>query len=290
MILIAESGSTKCDWVLLDMKGREIERWKTMGFNPFFHSADKVHKVLSKTEGLNVWADKISQTWFYGAGCSSPSKNAIIKEGLDRVFTNADNHVDHDLNASAYAMYDGKPIIACILGTGSNSCYFDGETVREEVPALAYILGDEGSASYIGKRLLADFLYKQMPEELRHDFLNSYDVDKEQILDRVYNKPYANVYLAGFGPFAGKNKDHPYIQNIVQEGISKFITFHVCCFPESSHVEVCFVGSVAKAFEDTIKAELGKQGLKFGQVLAKPVNNLVRYHLEYMQVLDHQKA
>ena len=184
-------------------------------------------------------------------------------------------------------MYNGKPIIACILGTGSNSCYFDGKTLREEVPALAYILGDEGSASFIGKRLLADFLYKQMPEELRLDFLKSYDVDKEQILDRVYNKPYANVYLAGFGPFAGKHKDHPYIHNIVQDGISKFIKFHVCCFPESSQVEICFVGSVAKAFEDTIKAELDKQGLKFGHVLAKPVNNLVRYHLEYMRVLDH---
>jgi N-acetylglucosamine kinase-like BadF-type ATPase len=144
MILIAESGSTKCDWVLIDNKGREIDRWNTMGFNPYFHSSDFVYATLSKTDGLRVWAEKIDQTWFYGAGCSTEPLQAIIKEGLDRVFVNAENHVGHDLEAAAYALYEGEPEIACILGTGSNSCYFDGEKIYEEVPSLAYILGDEG--------------------------------------------------------------------------------------------------------------------------------------------------
>jgi glucosamine kinase len=290
MILVAESGSTKCDWVLIDLKGREIERWSTMGFNPYFHSSQKVFAVLSQTAGLNVWADKITQTWFYGAGCSSEPMREVIANGLNRVFVNALNHVDHDLNASAYALYTGEPVIACILGTGSNSCYYDGKTVREEVPALAYILGDEGSASFIGKQLLADFLYKKLPAELMADFEKTYKSTKEEIFDRVYNQPHANVYLASFGPFAGKHKDHPHIKSLVRDGIRKFIDVHVKCYPESANVSVSFVGSVAKAFEDIIKEELAKDKLKFGRVLAKPVNNLIAYHLDFMKILDHQKA
>ena len=287
MILIAESGSTKCDWVLLALQGREIYRWNTMGFNPYFHSADLVAETLKATQGLNLWSDKISQTWFYGAGCSTPEMKAIIKAGLDRVFINAENHVDHDLNAAAYALYNGRPNIACILGTGSNSCFFDGQTVSEEVPALAYILGDEGSASYIGKRVVADFLYKKLPPELFKDFERSYKPTKAEILDRVYKQPNANVYLAGFGPFAGKHKDHPYIISIVREAIGKFIDIHVLCYPEAYEVEVNFVGSVAKAFEDIVREELAARNLKFGRVLAKPVNSLVDYHINYIGVLQH---
>ncbi len=290
MILVAESGSTKSDWVLIDPNGREIDRWSTMGFNPYFHSADKVYNVLSTTEGLNVWADKITQTWFYGAGCSSPAMRAIITEGLNRVFTHAENHVDHDLNAAAYALYDGEPEIACILGTGSNSCFFDGTNVREEVPALAYILGDEGSASFIGKRLLADYLYKKMPPELYKDFDRTYNITKDEIFDRVYNQPHANVFLASFGPFAGKHKDAKYIKALVRNGIRQFIDIHVKCYPECATVNVNFVGSVAKAFEDIIQEELAKDHIKFGRVLAKPVNSLIKYHIDFMHVLQTQKA
>lgn len=287
MILIAESGSTKCDWVLLDKQGREIERWNTMGFNPYFHSAKKVAEVLSNTDGLRVWADKVRQTWFYGAGCSSDPLKAIIKAGLDAVFIHAQNHVDHDLNAAAYALYQGEPIVACILGTGSNSCYFDGTTVHEEVPALAYILGDEGSASYIGKRLIADFLYRRLPPHLYKDFERTYKLNKEEVVKRVYNMPHANVYLASFGPFAGKHKEDPYIRDIVREGVRKFIDIHVLCFQEAPNVPISFVGSVAKAFEDILIEELDRVNLRFGRVLAKPVNNLVEYHINFMGVLEH---
>lgn len=289
MILIAESGSTKCDWVLIDTNGKEIDRWHTMGFNPYFHSADMVYQVLSETDGLRIWADRITQTWFYGAGCSTPSLRSVIKDGLNRIFINAENHVDHDLIAAGYALYEGHPIIACILGTGSNSVFFDGENIREEVPALAYVLGDEGSASFIGKRLVADFLYKKLPPDLYKDFERTYKTNKDEIINRVYNQPHANVFLASFGTFAGKHHEHPYIKGIVREGIRKFIDIHVLCFPESATVPVCFVGSVAKAFEDIVREELDRVGANFGRVLAKPVNQLVQYHLKYMNVLGkHQ--
>ena len=149
MIIIVESGSTKADWILLDGQGHEVNRWSIMGFNPYFHSAQIVEQELSAHPEIPGIAANVSQIWFYGAGCSSDALNDIIKTGLTRVFPNACVNVDHDLKAAAYATFDGVPHVACILGTGSNSCYFDGENIREEVPALAYVLGDEGSASFI---------------------------------------------------------------------------------------------------------------------------------------------
>lgn len=289
MILIAESGSTKSDWVLLDNKGREIDRWNTMGFNPYFHTADLVCEKLSSTDGLRVWAEKVEQTWFYGAGCSSDELKAIIREGLDRVFTNSVNHVGHDLEAAAFALYEGEPEIACILGTGSNSCYFDGCAVSEEVPSLAYILGDEGSASFIGKRIVADFLYKRLPEPLQSDFEKMYKLSKDDIIGSVYHKPFANVYLAGFGPFAGKHADHPYIKGLVKEGFTKFIEIHVMCFENAPHVPVSFVGSVAKVYEDILTECLDDFGLRKGKVLAKPVNHLIKYHINFIKILELQK-
>jgi N-acetylglucosamine kinase-like BadF-type ATPase len=288
MILIAESGSTKCDWVLIDNKGREIDRWNTMGFNPYFHSSDFVYATLSKTDGLRVWAEKIDQTWFYGAGCSTEPLQAIIKEGLDRVFVNDENHVGHDLEAAAYALYEGEPEIACILGTGSNSCYFDGEKIYEEVPSLAYILGDEGSASWIGKRIVSDFLYKRLPEELQVDFKKTYNTCKDEVISSVYNKPHANVYLASFGPFAGKHAEHPYIQNLVKDSFNRFIEVHVLSFKVAKDVPISFVGSVAKVYEDILTKCLDEHGLRKGKVLAKPVNHLIQYHINFMHVLEPQ--
>jgi N-acetylglucosamine kinase-like BadF-type ATPase len=154
MILIAESGSTKCDWVLLDLTGKEIERWKTIGFNPYFHAEDVIVQTLSTEKDFMFWKDKVSQVWFYGAGCSTEVLSVIVRKALDRVFVNSSNNVGHDLEAAAFALYQGEPFVACILGTGSNSCMFDGDGVYEETPSLAYVLGDEGSASFIGKRLL----------------------------------------------------------------------------------------------------------------------------------------
>ena len=240
-------------------------------------------------DGLRIWADKVEQTWFYGAGCSSSDLKSIIKDGLDRMFVNSENHVGHDLEAAAYALYNGEPEIACILGTGSNSCYFDGNQVSEEVPSLAYILGDEGSASVIGKRIVADFLYKRLPEDLQCDFQKSYNLSKDDIISSVYNKPFANVYLAGFGPFAGKHSGHPYIQALVKEGFTKFIDIHVMCFENAQKVPVSFVGSVAKIYEDVLTECLNEFGLRKGKVLAKPVNHLIKYHLNFLKILELKK-
>lgn len=286
MIFIAESGSTKCDWVLIDRDGKEVGRWNTMGFNPYFHSSDLIRHKMSQERGIAQYTHEVRSVWFYGAGCSTAQLRSIVVDGLQRVFPYAEIHVDHDLNAAAFALYSGKPEIACILGTGSNSCYFDGRSVREEVPALAYILGDEGSASYIGKRLVADFLYKRLPKDLHEAFEDTYKTNKDEIIRKVYNEPHANVYLAEFSRFAGDHAGHDWVRAMVAHGFAKFIDVHIRCFQEAESAEVNFVGSVAKQFEDILKKEVAKAGFHYGRTQAKPVNLLVNYHIEHLGVLE----
>jgi len=287
MIIIIESGSTKADWILLDGQGHEIKRWSIMGFNPYFHSSATVEHVLGNHPEIPTYAPGVDQVYFYGAGCSSDHHNKVIADGLSNVFPHAHIHVDHDLKAAAYATFDGVPHVACILGTGSNSCFFDGENIREEVPALAYVLGDEGSASFIGKRLLADYIYKRLPADLQEAFTAQYQTTKEEIFDSVYNKPNANVYLASFSRFAGDHADSPYIQAIVRDGFEKFLEVHVRCFEEArSGAPANFVGSVAKAFEGILRECCTDMGITYGRTQAKPVNRLVEYHINVLRVLD----
>lgn len=286
MILIAESGSTKCDWVVLNSDGSERQRFSTMGFNPYFHSASFIHEELSENKVVKTICNEVEFVYFYGAGASSESLKDIVKDGLQRVLLNAQVNVDHDLLASAYSTYTGEPAITCILGTGSNSCYFDGETVSEEVPALAYILGDEGSASFIGKRLVSDFLYKKLPAEMAEDFFNTYQLDKDEIITSVYNKPNANVYLASFSRFAGKHMNSPYVKHIVREGFAKFADTHIACFDNYKDVPVHFVGSVGAIFHEILAEVLDEREMRLGQIMRKPVDGLIKYHLEILNILD----
>ena len=166
MYLIAESGSTKSDWMLVDKHGNYMDIYKTMGYNPFFHSSKFVYDDLKAHKDLMHIAPKIERVYFYGAGCETPELNVNIKDALVKLFINAAVVVDHDLKAAAYSTYQGEPCITCIIGTGSNSCHFDGEEVTQDVPALAYILGDEASGSYLGKKLIAAYLYKKLPKEI----------------------------------------------------------------------------------------------------------------------------
>lgn len=290
MILIAESGSTKCDWVVLNSDGSEYKRFSTMGFNPYFHSATFIYEELSDNAAFKAVGETIEFVYFYGAGASSESLKDIIKDGLQMVLPEAVVNVDHDLVASAYSTYTGEPAITCIIGTGSNSCFFDGETVSEEVPALAYILGDEGSASFIGKRLVSDFLYKKLPAEMAEDFYNTYQLDKDEIITSVYNKPNANVYLASFSRFAGKHMEHPYVKKIVREGFEKFADIHIACFSNCKLVPVHFVGSVGAIFHEILEDVLAERNMKLGQIMRKPVDGLIKYHLEYLKVLEAYKV
>jgi len=258
MILIAESGSTKCDWVALNPDGTEHVRFSTMGFNPYFHSAPFIQEELGGNAVVRRIKNSVDYVYFYGAGASSESLKDIA--------------------------------ITCILGTGSNSCYFDGESVSEEVPALAYVLGDEGSASFIGKRLVSDFLYKRLPAEMAEDFYLTYQLDKDEIITSVYNKPNANVYLASFSRFAGKHMENPYVKMIVREGFAKFADIHIACFENCREVPIHFVGSVGAIFHELLEDVLAERGMNMGQIMRKPVDGLIKYHVEYLKVLEVYQA
>jgi N-acetylglucosamine kinase-like BadF-type ATPase len=205
MILIADSGSTKSDWVLIS--GSEKKAFNTIGLNPFFHNEESVYEAIKSNDDLFLIRDEINLIYFYGAGYSSDKLNAIIERGLKRVFKNAEIHVDHDLNACAYATYDGEPSISCILGTGSNSCYYDGKNVIEVVPALGYILGDEGSGTYFGKQLLSNYLYKRLPENIYKSFKEEKDgtgklriceIEKEIKMKENKRKKNKNMAISDF--------------------------------------------------------------------------------------------
>ncbi|MCU0441977.1 MAG: ATPase [Bacteroidia bacterium] len=282
MKFVVESGSTKANWAMVDDAGSIVNTFDTMGFNPFFHNADFIGKQILKNEALSATAAIVNEVFFYGAGCSSDHYKQIVAHGLMKVFDKASIHVDHDLVAAAYATYQGKPCISCIIGTGSNSCYFDGTTLYEEVPALAYILGDEGSGSYFGKKVLADYLYKKLPKELEADFEEHYLLSKAIIFENVYQKPHANVYLASFSPFVSKHKNHPYIKPIILEGLTLFLQNHVCCYPQYADVQVHFVGSVAYHFSELLHEAATNLGITIGSIIKHPVEHLVQYHVKYV--------
>lgn len=281
MHFIVESGSTKSDWVLVDSKNNQ-SFYSTMGFNPYFHSSELIENELKKHVDILAVADEILGVYFYGAGCSSDEMNKIVEIGLQRIFKNASVLVNHDLLACAYATYSGKPGISCIIGTGSNSCLFDGEELSEVVPALGYILGDEGSGSYFGKQLLSNFLYHKLPANVEADFIATYKLDKDQIVNHVYREPNANVYIASFMPFIAKHKEEAFFSEMVYQGFKKFMEVHVCCYPNFEETEVHFVGSLSKIFEAELNQAASELGISITSIIQKPVSGLVNYHLNYI--------
>lgn len=284
MLLVADSGSTKCDWVLVQ-DGKPFKRFSTMGFNPYFHNEAVISGTLRRKQALYEHLADIDQAFFYGAGCSSDELRQVVARALYSILPNARVHVGHDLDAAAFATFNGEPGIACILGTGSNSCYFDGKTVREEVPALAYILGDEGSGAYYGKKLLADFLYKRLPGNMSGALVEEFGLTKDMVMENVYMKPHANVYLAGFMRFIHRFKEEPYVQEMILAGKKAFLDTHVRCFPEHRDVPAHFVGSVAYFFSDQLHQAAAELGVLVGNIDKQPIDGLVRYHLERQEEL-----
>jgi N-acetylglucosamine kinase-like BadF-type ATPase len=281
MILIADSGSTKCDWALIDDKGARLGDFQTMGLNPYFHNPDVIEEALKANSELYNIAGDVKNIYFYGAGSSTDEMCAIMRTGLERVFKNADILVDHDLLGSAMSTYDGEPCIACILGTGSNSCYFDGKEVYEEVPSLAYILGDEASGSYFGKILLQEYFYKKLPADLAKAFEDFHAPSKDEIISRVYREPNANVYLASFMKFIGQHSDHPHVKNWVTKGMVHFIEIHVKCYANWNQVPVHFVGSIGHYFHDCLEKAAAQTGIRLGRIVRKPIDGLVDYHVRF---------
>lgn len=276
MILIADSGSTKTDWAVVSEKGK-ITTIKTPGINPYYQDADSIIKALKINLKPELTAFTIQKVYFYGAGCTD-EKGEVVKQALKKIFPNIEIAVNNDLLAAARATCGHEKGIACILGTGANSCYFDGITIQENVPPLGYILGDEGSGAYIGIKLLSNFLKGEFPELLKVSFMESYQIKKDAVLEAVYRKPYPNRYLAGFSRFAHRYKNHPYIIKLLEEGFQGFFDRNVMKYESCNTVPVHFVGSIAFHFKDILVRESQKKKIILGNILESPITGLADYH------------
>jgi len=284
MIIVADSGSTKCDWIISGPEGDTMA--KTMGFNPFFHSTELINEKIMENAELSAVSSVVDAVYFYGAGCNSTERNNIVREALVVRFPNAtDIVVDHDLTAAALSTGKGEASIACILGTGSNSGYFDGANVHEEVPALGYVLGDEGSGAYFGKILTREFLYNRLPSHLQSAFGEQYDLSKESIFKAVYSDPNPNVYLASFMRFVSARKNDPYLRDMIYKGLASFATAHITCYANYKDVKVNFVGSIAHYFRDILEEVASNFRFTIGEIQKKPIHELVRYHQAKRQVV-----
>tara|TARA_B100001758_G_C18375648_1_gene594131 strand:+ start:503 stop:1351 length:849 start_codon:yes stop_codon:yes gene_type:complete len=277
MILIADSGSTKCNWVLCDLLGNIKKEFLTIGFNPYFIDKNSIIDTL-KESNLDNYKKKINHVFFYGAGCSSKENKNVIKIPLMQFFTNAKIKISHDLEAACYAVYNGNPNITCILGTGSNSCFYDGEKIIESAPSLGFILGDEASGSYFGKKTLSLYFNNKMPKQLQKVLKEGFETDINIINTNIYKESRANVFLAKYFPFIVEKKNHPLIKNIITEALDDFINLNIKSYPNYKSLEVNFVGSVAFFLSKEIYAASERNMFKIGKILRHPIKGLVNFH------------
>lgn len=278
MILVADSGSTKADWKIFKGKQFVEEKISTKGFNPFFHDVDFILNELQKNSNLSDIAKEAEKVFFFGAGCSSPERKQIIIDGLQAFFANATIEVGHDLEGAVYSVFTPNvPCIVSILGTGSNSAYYDGTSIDNKIPALSYILGDEGSGTYYGKRILASYLYNRLPPKMHNELQDRYKLTKENIFDNVYNHPNANVYLASFAKFLSDHKEYHYVKRLVYQGMLEFMDIHICGYENYQDVQCHFIGSIAYYFEDILLEVASRRQIQVGKIIKQPVHTLAEY-------------
>jgi len=277
-ILIADSGSTKCEWCLLhDNKRKKVD---TQGISPYFLDAEGVANVL-KTElkpAIAKWP--VDVVYYYGTGCKDPKNQKMVQKAIRQVFPGVKAHVTDDLTGAALSLCGRTKGIACILGTGSNSCYFDGKKIAKNSPGLGFVLGDEGSGAYLGKKVLQYYLYNTFDEDLRYKFDAKYATNVNEILESVYKRPLPNRYLASFTMFLVENRGHYMIENIIEDGLNDFFFTHLCKYRESWKLPIHFVGGVAYGFRDVIRELSGTYEFELGKILQKPMEGLIKYHSE----------
>lgn len=278
MILIGTSGSTKCDWQLLN-EAAPFRTFSSIGLNPLFQTDKEIAEEIGNIEELQPYLGEIEVVYFYGAGCSSKKLQTIMERGLNLVFRKTHIYVNQDIVAAALATYEGVKSITALIGTGSNSCSFDGDIVRQEITGIDYVLGDEGSGSYLGKALLRAYLYQLLPEELSKALEAEYNLNKHDILVNVYAKPHANVYLSSFAKFIQNRIDHPFCYDLVKRGFEMYMDLYVCSFSNYAQYKTHFVGSIPHFFEKILREVAEEKNVQVGMVIKEPISRLVQYHI-----------
>lgn len=284
MKLIADSGSTKTHWCLIRDHG-EYECYYTPGINPFFQTEFEIEDHIRKKLLPQIGAASVEEIYFYGAGCATEKQKETLAGVFTGVFDPDKVEVESDLLGAARALCGDMPGIACILGTGSNSCYYDGREIVKQVSPLGYIIGDEGSGAILGKRLVADCLKNQLPQPIRERFFERFGLTQAQIIENVYTKPFPNRFLASLSVFLKENLEQPELRRIVYVSFSEFFKRNVCQY-DYQHNKVNIVGSVGYHYQEVLRQVMNDMSLHAGIIIQAPMDNLRIYHTDKSHQLE----
>ena len=280
MILVADSGSTKTNWIVLDENGEIYYKVNTKGLNPAVFPKDVLYERIVSKEELNDIRDNVKQIYFYGAGCGTQTARNYLREVFNDIFENANIEIYEDTIAAVKSLQTDKPGIVCILGTGSNCSYFDGKETHQKVISLGYIIMDDASGNYYGKQIIRDYYFNKMPKELAVKFESNYDLSPDTIKEHLYKFESPNTYLADIGRFLIENKKSDYAQNVIKIGLRSFIENQILQFDESKKNPIYFVGSIAHFLHDEIVEVFIEYNLKLGKIVRHPITTLAKSHSE----------
>tara|TARA_R110002012_G_scaffold81945_2_gene207336 strand:+ start:13738 stop:14601 length:864 start_codon:yes stop_codon:yes gene_type:complete len=282
MILIVDSGSTKCDWISVDENGNQLlEKIRTKGLNPAILKEKKLFKIINKHPDLKKHKLDVTHVYFYGAGCGTEKPRLLLKYVLESTFVNAHIEVKEDTYAAVRATLNTahEAAVVCILGTGSNCSYFDGTQLHQRVKSLGYTLMDDASGNYYGKQLIRDYYFNHMPEAIRIAFADKYNLEADFIKYNLYKQPNPNAYLANFAEFMFFNKETDYIKNLIKKGLRLFSENMILQFKEEiKTVPVHFAGSIAHFSKEEILEVAEEYQYKVGNIARRPIDGLVSYH------------
>ena len=276
--LIADSGSTKCEWGLLSNGKKKVIN--TQGISPYFVKREDIVAILENELLPELKNVEVEELFFYGTGLTNPTNEKVVRLALKEVFSGVEIMLEDDLLGAARALCGREKGIACILGTGANSCYYNGKKIVKNSPGLGYILGDEGSGSYLGKKVIQYYLYNTFDEDLLYRFNKQFNVTKDEILNSVYKKPLANRYLASYAIFLAENRGHYMIENIIEDGLNDFFFNHLYKYEETWKLPINFTGSIAFGFKDVLQELCHTYELELGTIMQSPMDGLIEYHKE----------
>ena len=276
--LIADAGSTKVEWALLDSNGEVALSLVTDGLNALLAHPDTVINALREVDAKLPDNIEVEEVHYYGAGCATEEICSKMKEAVATIWSRSEINIASDLLGAARSLFGQRKGIACILGTGSNSCLYDGKTIVSQIPSLGYILGDEGSGAALGKRLVSDAFKNQLPETIREKFLETYGLTLSGILDNIYRNPSPNKFLASLVPFLYENLWNPYIYSLVLKELTEFVRRNVAMYPGAHTLELSFTGSIAFHFAKILREAAQSLGYRLTSVTETPMEGLLNFH------------
>jgi len=280
MLLVADSGSTKTSWICLDNKGNQVFKSETKGLNPAVFPKQTLHDRVMSDKDISENRDKITNVFFYGAGCGTKTAVKYLEDVFKLIFTKANIDIKEDTLAAVKALQSEDPAIVCILGTGSNCSYFDGRETHQKIVSLGYIVMDDASGNYYGRQLLRDYYFHKMPKKLAEMFASAYELSPDIIKEHLYKYENPNTYLADLGRFIIENKESEYAQKVIKTGLRIFVENQILQFEESKVVPVSFVGSIAHYLKEEVEEVLKEYNLKLGKIVRHPINSVAEYHLK----------